>query len=209
MVDGKQIFVTGTDTGVGKTVVAAIMTAGLAAYYWKPVQCGLQEKTDTEFVQEITGLPGHHFCRETYRLSQPLSPHAAAVKDQVRIDLDSFHFPEESLGHSLIVEGAGGIMVPLNQKEFMIDLIKKLNMPVLLVGRSTLGTINHTLLSLDKLRSCDLEVLGVVMNGPKNRGNRDALEKYGKVTVLAEIEPILDINSADLAAIYQESFFLP
>ncbi len=206
MAKAKHLFITGTDTGVGKTVVSAILTAGMGASYWKPIQCGLEEQTDTEFVREVTGLSDQYFHPEAYRLAQPLSPHAAAEIDNVKIDLGRICPPEKCLRGALIVEGAGGIMVPLNQEDFMIDLMKKLNMPVLLVARSTLGTINHTLLSLQALRGRGLEVLGVVMNGPRNRGNKKALEKYGKTKVLAEIEPIADMTSVDLTGKFKECF---
>jgi dethiobiotin synthase len=202
----KHIFITGTDTGVGKTIVSAILTAGLEATYWKPIQCGLRERTDSEIVRDATGLSEVHFIEETYKLSQPLSPHAAAEHDQVRIDLSHFHIPEEVLASNLIVEGAGGVMVPLNENEFMIDLMKRLNMPVILVARSSLGTINHTILSLNALQSHGLEVLGVVMNGPKNLSNKEALEKYGNIRVLAEIEPIDDINTIDMSCFYRKVF---
>jgi dethiobiotin synthase len=202
----KHLFVTGTDTGVGKTVVSAILTGGISANYWKPIQCGLQGQTDTEFVQEVTGLSADHFHKETYRLTQPLSPHAAAEMDNVQIDSEKLCLPKANCGRTLIVEGAGGIMVPLNQDFYMLDLMKKLDIPILLVARSTLGTINHTLLSLQALRSHGLTVLGIVMNGPRHRGNKEALEKYGEIKVLAEVEPIAEMQSIDCSAEYLKSF---
>ncbi|MCU0599626.1 MAG: dethiobiotin synthase [Desulfobacterales bacterium] len=186
----REFFVTGTDTGVGKTLVCAILIKGLAAAYWKPVQSGVEETTDTEWLQAVTGLPKSHFMPESYRLTKPLSPHAAAEFDGIRICLDSLNLPQANEFPHLIVEGAGGVMAPINESKFMKDLIKHLNIPVLLVSRSTLGTINHTLLSLQCLRQAGLEVLGVVMNGPQNLINRRAIEFYGKVTVCAEIDII-------------------
>lgn len=202
----RHVFVAGTDTDVGKTVISAILTAGLSANYWKPVQCGLDGKSDRELVQEMTRLQDEHFYEETYRFAQPLSPHAAAEIENVVIDMGKIRLPDDSFEKTLIVEGAGGLMVPLNDTCFMIDLVKKLGMPVLLVARSTLGTINHTLLSLEALRSRGIAVLGVVMNGPCNRGNREALEKFGKIPVLAEIEKISSIHSVDFAEIYRANF---
>ncbi len=195
----RNLFITGTDTAVGKTLVSAVLLSGWGADYWKPVQSGLEETTDTEWLRRETGLPGDHFHPETYRLTRPLSPHAAAELDNVRIRLDRFRLPTVPPGRRLIVEGAGGILAPLNETHFMIDLMKQLALPILLVARSTLGTINHTLLSLEHLRRHGLEVLGVVMNGPKNTINKKAIESYGRTTVLAEIEPLPRIDGATLA----------
>lgn len=198
------IFITGTDTGVGKTVVSAILQAGLRGIYWKPIQSGLEQMTDTEWIRKITGLPEHHFLPETLRLKRPLSPHASAEAEGIHIELDTFQLPETK--EYLIVEGAGGIMVPLNERHFMLDLMKRLGLPILLVARSALGTINHTLLSLEKLRREGLEVFGVVMNGPKNPVNRKAIEYYGKVKVCVEIEPLPSINPKTLRETFKTKF---
>lgn len=193
-----RLFITGTGTGVGKTVVSAILVAGLQGRYWKPVQCGLDEITDTQWVREYTGMPESCFYPETYRLKHPLSPHTAAAKEGVDIKLDNFHIPGLKEQEPLIVEGAGGIMVPLNDHHFMLDLIKKLNFPVLLVTSSLLGTINHTLLSLEQMKRDKIDVFGVVMNGPKNPENRKAIEHFGKVDVCGEIEHLPTINRKKL-----------
>ncbi len=193
-----RFFVTGTDTDIGKTLVSAMLVIGLDAGYFKPVQSGLEAETDTEWVRRITGLPDHYFVPETYRLTRPLSPHAAAEIDGVRIDMSAFRLPAPSDYPRLIVEGAGGIMVPLNEKDLMLDLMKQLALPVLLVARSTLGTINHTLLSVAQLKRAGIDVFGVVLNGPKNRSNREAVEYYGGVRVIAEIEPFREINAQTL-----------
>jgi dethiobiotin synthetase len=202
----KRLFITGTDTGVGKTVVSAILMAGFNGYYWKPIQSGLEEMSDTEWVKEYTELPESHFFKETYRLTQPLSPQASALQDGVRIELDAFNVPEVAESEYLIIEGAGGIMVPLNEKDMMIDLMKRLKAPVLLVSRSSLGTINHTLLSLEQLRREGIEVLGVVMNGPRNNENREAIEHFGRVRVLAEVEPLPFIDPLTLKTIFHQDF---
>jgi dethiobiotin synthetase len=202
----KRLFITGTDTGVGKTVISAILTAGLKGFYWKPIQSGLGEMTDREWVCEKTGLPETNFFNETYSFTLPLSPHAAARHDGIRIDLESFNLPGMPESEHLIIEGAGGVMVPLNEKHLMTDLMKKLGAPILLVSRASLGTINHTLLSLEQLRREGLEVMGVIMNGPGNQENREAIEHYGKIRVLAEIEPLEDIDPQNLRIIFQEHF---
>lgn len=200
----ERFFVTGTDTGVGKTVVAAILTAGLGADYWKPIQSGTEEGSDTETVRELTKLPADRFWPESYRLPAPLSPHAAAALAGVTIDLARCRIPAAAAPR-LVVEGAGGVLVPLNNHEYMVDLMRQLALPVLLVARSTLGTINHTLLSLAALRGHGLELLGVVLNGPRHEGNRAAISHYGQVPVVGELLP-QELAGKDLRAVFHEIF---
>ncbi|NLA74271.1 MAG: dethiobiotin synthase [Deltaproteobacteria bacterium] len=198
MVYPSRLFIAGTDTGIGKTLVSAILMSGLNAKYWKPVQSGLTGITDTEWIKENTGLDASRFFHETYRLKEPLSPHASAALEGIHIDLESFVIPETSKGEILIIEGAGGIMVPLNEKELMIDLMKRFNAPVILVARSGLGTINHTLLSINQLRQENIEIFGAVMNGPLNKSNRNAIEHFSDIKVIAEIEPMETITPETL-----------
>lgn len=200
-----NIFISGTDTGIGKTVVSAMMTLGLSATYWKPIQSGLQEETDTEFVKRVTGLPDTHFKPERYRLQEPLSPHASAAIDGVSISLNDFKIPNHQTNH-MVVEGAGGLLVPLNDKAMIVDLIEYLNLPVLLVVRSELGTLNHTFLSLEALRNRGIPIIGVIMNGPINESNRKAIEKYGNIEVIAEIEHEENLNSNKLTSIFKNIF---
>lgn len=197
----KQFFVTGTDTNVGKTVISAMLTLGLGAAYWKPIQSGLDDITDTEFVQRVTELNDSHFLSERFRLTQPLSPHAAAAIDGVQISLSDFHLPTTQKPY-LIVEGAGGLMVPLNDRDLMIDLIRWLNLPVCLVARSSLGTINHTLLSLAQLRRSQIPILGVILNGEINSTNRDAIAHYGQVPILGEIDRLDAIDPLTLRSAF-------
>ena len=201
-----RIFVPGTSTDIGKPVISGILVAGLRAHYWKPVQTGLNAGTDTDWIRRHTAIPESRIHRETYSLQQPLSPHAAAALEDVEIKLDAFAIPDVPVDEFLVVEGAGGIMVPLNRQHYMLDLIKSLDIPVLLVVDSQLGTINHTLLSLLQLRRCGIAIVGVVMNGPKNQGNRESLEFYGEVPILAEIEQLTDLNPASLEICFQQCF---
>jgi len=201
----KVIFVSGTDTGIGKTVVSAMLTAGLEASYWKPIQSGLEEETDTEFVRRVAEAPEERIIPERYRLNEPLSPHASAEIDGVSISLDDFELPGFSTDH-LVIEGAGGLLVPINGEDMIIDLIQKLDVPVLLVVRSELGTLNHTFLSLEALRSRDIPILGVIMNGPKNESNRKAIEKYGELKVLAELDRIKNLNNNTLISTFKKIF---
>jgi dethiobiotin synthetase len=198
-----HIFIAGTDTEVGKTLVAAILMAGLTAAYWKPVQSGDALGTDTKWIRKHTDLPNHHFLKETYRFREAISPHAAAALEGIDINLEAFRLPSYDPFDHLIIEGAGGLMAPLNRNSFMIDLIKRLQAPVLLVAKSGLGTINHTLLSLGKLRQEGITILGVVMNGPPNDTNRSAIEHFGKVRVWGEVPPMKEITPLSL----KEAFF--
>ncbi|MBT8341512.1 MAG: dethiobiotin synthase [Desulfatitalea sp.] len=201
-----RLFITGTGTGIGKTMMAAILMAGTRGLYWKPIQSGLDEMTDTEWIRDATGLPQHHFWPETYRLTQPLSPHAAARIDGIAIDLAAMTLPDPAPSGHLIVEGAGGIMVPLNDTAFMLDLIARLNLPTLVVASSQLGTINHTLLTLDQLKRHGIEITGVVLNGPQHDSNRHAIEYYGKTKVVAQIEPLAQVDVAALSRIFDANF---
>ncbi|RLA03488.1 MAG: dethiobiotin synthase, partial [Gammaproteobacteria bacterium] len=119
----KQIFVTGTGTDVGKTVISAILVAGLNAKYWKPVQCGLDNPTDSQWIQQKTAVPESFIFKEAYALQQPLSPHAAAELEDTEILMSNFTLPDVHHDEHLIVEGAGGIMVPLNKDKLVLDLI--------------------------------------------------------------------------------------
>ena len=198
----KQIFVTGTDTGIGKTVVSALLTVGLNASYWKPIQSGAAPSTDTEWIRKHTELPEERFFKERYVLQKPLSPHISSALENISISLEEFHLPTQG---PLIVEGAGGVMVPINERgDLIVDLIKKLNLPTVVVARSTLGTINHTLLTLRELHSRHIPALGVVLNGPKNRENRKSIEKYGQIPILGEIEPEPQFSPQVLKKLFQE-----
>lgn len=183
-----NIFVTGTDTGVGKTIVSALLCKALNAGYWKPIQSGTIETIDTLTVRALTSLPPDHFYPESYTLTEPLSPHAAAAIDGVHINLNAVHLPAYKQEH-LVIEGAGGVLVPLNENALVIDLIAQLKTPVVVVARSALGTINHTLLTLSALRHRGIPTLGVIINGDRNSGNAEAIRKYGRTEIIAEIEP--------------------
>ncbi|MDA0788569.1 MAG: dethiobiotin synthase [Proteobacteria bacterium] len=197
------IFVSGTNTDIGKTVVSGIIVAGLNAHYWKPVQTGLADGTDTDWIRSHTGISESRVHPETYRLLEPLSPHAAAAIEEVEISLDHFELPPIPDDETLVIEGAGGILVPLNDQHYMLDLIVRLGVPVLLVVSSELGTINHTLLTLRVLREHRVPILGVVMNGPSNPGNRSAIEHFGEINVIAEVEPLTTLSRASLAAAFR------
>ena len=182
-------FITGTDTNIGKTVIAAALALKLGATYWKPVQTGTLTDDDTTTVAQLTGVS---VAAPRFRLPEPLSPHAAAALAGVRIALADLLPPPEA--RPLVVEGAGGVLVPLNETQLMIDLIAALGFPAIVVARSTLGTINHTLLTLQALRMREIPVAGVVLNGPLNPGNREAIETYGQVRIIGEVEPVPELD---------------
>ena len=194
----RGVFVTGTDTGVGKTVVAACLARAWRAGYWKPVQTGTATgDDDTATVAALAGAPADRIFAPAYALRAPLSPHAAAELEGVRIVLEAIAMP--AVSYPLVVEGAGGVMVPLNDATFMIDLMARLDLPVVLVARSGLGTINHTLLSLAALRARDLPIAGVILDGPPNAGNRAAIERFADVRVLAELPHVEPLDAAAVA----------
>lgn len=174
---GQTIFITGTGTDVGKTVAAAILTEALEADYWKPVQAGFDAGTDSSCIQSLISNSYTTIHPETYKLKLPASPHIAAREEGIKIDLSEIEkdylkiinneaiIHHSSLtGHHLIIEGAGGLMVPLNENEFVLDLIKKLNAKVILVSRNYLGSINHSLLTAQVCKAHDIDVLGWVFN---------------------------------------------
>jgi dethiobiotin synthase len=189
-----NLFVTGTDTGIGKTVVSALLALKFDLKYWKPIQSGLSAPTDSDFVASIIGDDRIH--KEVYRLKNPLSPHTAAEIEGVEIDPHDIlraapHKPS-------VIEGCGGLLVPLNSHDFIIDLIGQLDCPVVLVARSSLGTINHTLLSIEALKVRSLKLLGVILVGEKNPANRKSIEKFGRVQVLGEIPFLPSLSRNEL-----------
>ncbi|MFY9308491.1 MAG: dethiobiotin synthase [Bacteroidia bacterium] len=159
----KRYFITGIGTDVGKTVASAIVVEALKADYWKPVQAGDLGNTDTMKVKGLVSNVQSQFHKEAYRFTQPMSPHAAAAADGVQIDTKKLILPETS--NTLIIEGAGGLMVPLKKNFLVIDLIQQLKAEVILVSRNYLGSINHTLLSADALKNRGIPVAGIVFNG--------------------------------------------
>jgi 8-amino-7-oxononanoate synthase len=184
----RGLFVTGTDTGVGKTVVsAALMSrfrARMALRYWKPVQTGIEQDDDTAEVQRLSGCSEDELLREGVRLRHPVSPHLAAAWAGERIDAQ--HLSRLVHPGSWVIEGAGGVLVPLNDSETILDLIAALGVPIVVVARSTLGTINHTLLTIGALRARGLRIAGIVMTG-EEADNQRAIEHYGGVRVLGQM----------------------
>jgi dethiobiotin synthetase len=203
-----KLVIAGTDTDVGKTVVSALVVQGLGAHYWKPVQSGLADGSDSERVRQLLGLPDARILPEAYRLRAPVSPHWAAEQDGVRIDPAALALP--AVAGPLVVECAGGLLVPLCRAgTLQIDQIARWALPVLLVARSGLGTLNHTLLSLEALRHRAIPVLGLVLNGPPHPDNPRTLEDLGGVPVLAQLPPLDPLTASALEAQWHASALPP
>ncbi|QMW02194.1 dethiobiotin synthase [Spirosoma foliorum] len=180
-----QIIVAGIGTEIGKTVASAVLVEALKADYWKPIQSGELTNSDTDVVRGLVSNPTSQFHPEAYRLTQPLSPHAAAEIDGVTIDLTEIILPETD--QNLIIELAGGLMVPLNNHDLTIDLVKNLGLPVILVSRNYLGSINHTLLSVEACRSRNIPLLGILFNGPTVEATESFILSYTGLPCLGRI----------------------
>ena len=188
----RKLFVTGIGTGVGKTVVSAILTEALKADYWKPVQAGESYNTDTMKVQRLVSNKVSVFHPESYRLTGFMSPHAAAAIDNVIIDFDNIRPPDTD--KTLIIEGAGGLMVPLNDDKLVIDLIKYLNAEVILVSQNYLGSINHTILSIEALINRNINVSGLIFNGKPNNTSENIILNRSGLKCLGRIDEEKEIN---------------
>ena len=196
------VFVTGTDTNVGKTVASAALLCRYRRYaalrYWKPVQTGIERDDDAAEVRRLAACDAQVILEDGVRLRHPVSPHLAAKLSGIAITLDALMalIDAQPSSDRWIIEGAGGVLVPLNGSTLMIDLMARLGVPALVVACSGLGTINHTLLTLEALRSRSVPVAGVVMVGPPNAENRLAIERHGRVGVVGEL-PVLEPLTPD------------
>ncbi|RVD67651.1 ATP-dependent dethiobiotin synthetase BioD [Mesorhizobium sp. M4A.F.Ca.ET.029.04.2.1] len=200
----QRIVITGTDTGIGKTVFAAGLAGLLDGFYWKPVQSGLDGETDSEVVARLAGLPLERVLPEAYRLKSPLSPHRSAEIDGVAIKAADLTFP--LLPTPLVIEGAGGLMVPLNRSTSFIDIFAEWRLPVVLCARTTLGTINHTLLSIEALRARSIPLLGVVFIGDRMVDTQKTIVQMGKVRVLGRLPFLQSLTPGTLFAAMKASF---
>ncbi len=192
-----QFFVTGIDTDIGKTIISAILVEALKADYWKPVQAGNTEDSDSKTVQNLISNNKSHFFEETYKLRTPASPHYAAELDGKEIDFGAFSLPEST--NNLIVEGAGGLFVPLNKDYLIIDLIQKLNLPVILVIKHYLGSINHSLSSIFALQQRNIKVHGLIFNGGEHVPSEKYILQYSKIPSLGNIPDIKNISKKEIS----------
>jgi dethiobiotin synthetase len=199
-----RIVVTGTDTGVGKTVFSAGLVRLLDGYYWKPVQAGLKDDTDSSVVRCLAGLPADRILPERWRLKTPASPHLAAERDGVEIDPAALSPP--SVPRPLIIEGAGGLMVPLTRHELFIDLFTRWRLPVVLCARTGLGTLNHTLLSLEALHRRAIPVVGVALVGDAHPDNERTLGDMGGAPILGRLPRLEPLTPSSLGAAFAAAF---
>ncbi len=201
-----SFIITGTDTNIGKTVFAAALAGALQAHYWKPVQSGLEGETDTEIVARLSGLPRHKIMSETYKLTQPLSPHRAAELDDVEITRKRLlQLPAVD---QLVIEGAGGLMVPLTRDWLMIDLFADWQLPVVLCARTGLGTINHSLLSIEALRLRDIPIVGMAFIGEANDDSERTICTMGGVRRLGRLPHIEKLDATNLTDAFRANFNL-
>lgn len=198
------LVVTGTDTGIGKTVFAAGLAAALGAAYWKPVQAGLAGETDSEAVARLGGPAGVPILPEAYRLRRAASPHRAAQCEGLAIEPERLAVPARP--RPLVIEGAGGLMVPLTQGYTFLDLFACWGLPVILCARTRLGTINHTLLSLEALRARAVPVLGIAFIGDAEDGTERIIGELGGVPRLGRLPWIAPLTPATLRGAFSGAF---
>jgi dethiobiotin synthetase len=199
-----RIIVTGTDTGIGKTVFAAGLAGALDGVYWKPIQAGLEEETDRATVLRLSGLSPERVLTEAYRLRTPASPHLAAERDGIVIDPDALVLPDT--GRALVVEGAGGLLVPLTRKVTYIDVMARWNARVVLCARTTLGTINHSLLSIEALRARGVAIAGVAFIGDENQESERIIADLGQVRHLGRLPHLEPLTGPSLRAAFARHF---
>jgi dethiobiotin synthetase len=199
-----RIVVAGTDTGIGKTVFSAALVHALDGCYWKPVQSGTVDETDAATVRRLSGLGPERILPEGYRLATPVSPHLSAAIDGVTIDTDELIPP--SPDRALVVETAGGLAVPLTRQRLYIDVLAEWHLPVVLCARTTLGTINHSLLSVEALRARGVPLLGIAFVGDENRDSEDIIAEMGQTRRLGRLPKLLPLTPATLRDAFAAHF---
>jgi dethiobiotin synthetase len=202
----RRIVVTGTDTGIGKTVFAAALVGALDGYYWKPVQSGLEDETDSDTVRRLSGLAAERILPEAYRLKTPVSPHLAGEIDGVAIDPASLVLPPTA--RPLVIEGAGGLLVPLTSEVVTIDVFARWREPVVLCARTTLGTINHSLLSIEAIRARGIPLAGVTFLGEENADSERTIVALGRTRRLGRLPHLAELTAAAFAAHFNLDDFL-
>lgn len=199
-----KLVVTGTDTGIGKTVFAAGLARLLGASYWKPVQAGLDGETDSAAAARLGELADKRVLPEAYRLRTPASPHRAAEIDGISIDLDILRPPETP--SPLVIEGAGGLLVPVTRTATMADLFARWRLPVVLCASTRLGTINHTLLSLEALRHRSIPLLGVALIGDDRPDTAEVIGAMGQVRILGRLPWLTPLTPETLGSEFAQAF---
>ncbi len=189
----KSLAIAGIHTGIGKTIASAVIAEALSADYWKPVQAGIQER-DTDLVRKLISNGAHRVHAESVLLSQPMSPHAAATADGIEIDFTKFVWPVTN--NMLLVETAGGLLSPMSENKTMADFISYFQLPVILVAANYLGSINHTLLTLEVLKARGIKLIGIIMSGTSSLSSESFIEQYSESSIIAGI-PHFEVIDAD------------
>jgi len=189
-------FITGIGTGIGKTITSAVLTEKLHADYWKPIQSGDLDISDSLLVKNLISNTKTVIHSESYRLGQPLSPHLSAKLDGIEISLQNILVPQTS--NALVIEGAGGLMVPLNNEHLILDLIKALDTKVIVVSQNYLGSINHTLLTLEVLRQNQVPVEGLIFNGKANTESESYIQQYSRTRIIGRIPAMASIDQESI-----------
>lgn len=197
-----RYFITGIGTEVGKTITSAVITQALKADYWKPVQAGELNHSDRMKVENLIDNNRSKFHPEAYRLNQPMSPHAAAERDGIKIDIASIKMPHTD--NHLVIEGAGGLLVPLNDNDTILNLIEILNCEVILVSRHYLGSINHTLMSIELLKQRNIRIKGILFNGKENKDTESIITKMSGIEVIGRIDELENLNKSVINSIAQD-----
>ena len=192
----RPIFISGIGTGIGKTIAAAVLTEALEADYWKPIQAGDLNSTDSMQIAKLISNNNSIIHQEAYALNTAASPHYSAFIDKVKIELKDLNLPNTS--NQLVIEGAGGLMVPLNEQLLMIDLIKHFKASLVIVINNYLGSINHSLLSIDAAKHRNIEILGIIFNGEENKVSEEYILKYSRCKYLGTIKKLSDVNKQNI-----------
>jgi dethiobiotin synthetase len=202
----RAIVITGTDTGIGKTVFAAGLAGALGGFYWKPVQAGTEDGTDSDTVARLSGLPSERIWPEAYRLATPASPHLAARLDGLQIDPERLALPD--VDGPLIVEGAGGVLVPLTETLLFADIMARWQAPVIVCARTGLGTINHSLMTVEALRARKVSVAGIVFIGDPHEENERIVPELAGVRSLGRLPVLERLDAAMLGQAMRENIDL-
>ncbi len=194
----QAFFVSGIGTEIGKTICSAILTQALKADYWKPVQAGELDYSDSHKIEKLVSHPDLVVHPERYRLQHPMSPHAAAARENIELHAQDFDLPENK-NATLIAEGAGGLLVPINDHQTILDVIKHLQIPVILISQFYLGSINHTLLSAEALKAKGIAVAGILFNGKENSESRSVILKMTGLPDLGCVPELAEVSAETIA----------
>ncbi len=197
-----KCIICGTDTDVGKTLISSFLVRGLQSFYWKPIQSGTETETDSQTIHRLSGVKKEKILSEAYIFNKPVSPHWAAEIDGKEIEINLLNLPP--IDSSLVIETAGGLMVPITRNFLQIEQIKKWNLPVIIVCKSSLGTLNHTLLTIEALKKRDIKILGLIINGKKHLDNPRTLKEFSKLPIIAEFPRLSNVDKNNLDRLWKE-----